>query len=114
MENTPPQDIFVSTISTKEYMDDVDTVYSCMKRYPSGDPLLGEFRDIDTIRSQFSLLQDPHKRTVYLVYGDDSDKAGQEVCFRVAGYIAAFDLPGHGITKRYATVRHSLLLLVSL
>lgn len=86
-------------------MDDVDAVYSCMKRHPSGDPLLGEFRDIDTIRSQLSLLHDPQKKTVYLVYGDESERAGQEVCFRIVGYIATFDLPGHGITKRCALIR---------
>lgn len=99
--NPPPNQAFVSVIKSKESNSDLDKVYTCLKRYPSIDPQLSSFQDLDTIRRQIVILTDPDRKTDYLVYNTEHARAREEVCFQIAGYIAGFDLPCHGLTRRY-------------
>lgn len=99
--NPPPNEAFVRVVTSKESRSDLEQVYACMKRYPSTDPQLSDFHDIDAIRRQIVILTDPDRKTDYLVYNSEHKRAREEVCFQTAGYIASFDLPCHGVTRRY-------------
>lgn len=102
MENNPaPNESFVRVITSKESKRDLDKIHACMKSYPSTDPQLSTFHDINTIRSQIVILTDPERKTDYLVYNSEHERAREEVCFQTAGYITGFDLPCHGVTRRY-------------
>lgn len=63
--------------------------------------MLGEFTDMDTIRDTMSVFHGTDNAIDYLVYKEGHERAGEEVCFQIAGYITSFALPCHGLARRF-------------
>ncbi|EIM83153.1 uncharacterized protein STEHIDRAFT_114154 [Stereum hirsutum FP-91666 SS1] len=108
MDNHAPPDAFLPVILTsKQAIEDISTVYSCLERFPpSNTEYLPNFRDLDLIHDKISVLHGSDSD--FLVYNDAHERAHTEVTFALAGYISAFDLPGRGVFQRELHKPHTL------
>lgn len=101
MDNhAPPDALLPPLLSSNEAIKDVSTVYGCLEHFPAADSeYLPNFRDLDIVAKSMNVVHESDSDI--LVYNDNHARARSEVTFNLAGYIAAFDLPGRNILNRY-------------
>lgn len=100
---TSPDEFLALVLESVRSKKDLDAVHDCMRAFPPSNPPLFTFNSMDTIRNQLTVLHDGRSGMDYLVFKESNNSAltGTEAVFDVAGYVAAFSLPGHVTSDRF-------------
>lgn len=104
MDNAAPADeLLTHILASKQARNDLeDVLLSLRTTQHMSNPPLSAFHDQDAIRDTITVLHGANQSVDYLVYQNGHERAGEEVRFDVAGYLASFSLPCHGLSQRYA------------
>lgn len=104
MDNAAPADeLLTHILASKQAHNDLEDVLLALQATQHIDnPSLSAFHTLDTIRDTITVLHGESEGIDYLVYKEGHKKEGEEVRFDVAGYVASFSLPCHGLSQRYA------------
>lgn len=103
-DSASTEELLASLLKSEQATSDIANVYRCLSKFPREDPTLASFRDVENVRKTVTVMHGQDNSVDYLVYNDDHKRAGHEVCFQVAGYIASFDVPRHGLWERCASL----------
>lgn len=99
-DRAPSDDLLTLAVTSRSAVETLAHFNERRERLHSENPPLHRYQDVDSVRSDLTVLHGTDNTIDYIVYNDDHPHSGQEVYFDVLGYVVSFNLPGNCMSQR--------------